>query len=305
MYQARFFGRVAAAATFLFILALSLAGLAQQYRPEQLMILVIGARSDGSDPDQTAVVDRLRALRGQPGLGELKMATMHFDRPREAEFAQKVLGIRPHDLPCLCLVQLDGALEVPTRKLYAIPRITRDSLRQAEGMTQYWTSVASNLGGPDSNGGLFTPDAPDAPGLGASLTQQPPPARPEPRPTETQHQLVAGIPMQPDSLLQSLNGNFIFYFQGDGNLVLYRVDRVPRLAVWTSRTERKDGQTLLLGADGVLRLFDDRDELLWKSSNEGLYARYYLQMQDDGNAVIYRLEGRRSIPVWATKTAGR
>jgi len=304
MYQVSSFGRVAAAATFLFILALSLAGLAQQYRPEQLMILVIGARSDGSDPDQAAVVERLRALRGQPGLGQLKMATMHFDRPREAEFAQKVLGVRPHDLPCLCLVQLDGALEVPTRKLYAIPRITRDSLRQAEGMTQYWTSVASNMGGPDAPGGLFTPDAPE---VGANLTPptQAPPEQPARPSAVVQHQLVAGVPMQPDSFLESINRNFLFYFQGDGNLVLYRVDRVPRLVTWSSRTERKDGQTLLLGGDGVLRLFDSRDELIWKSSNEGLYARYYLQMQDDGNAVIYRQEGRRTTPVWATKTAGR
>lgn len=302
MNQARFSGRLAAAVTFLLFLALSLAGLAQQYRPEQLMILVIGARSDGSDPDQAAVVERLRELRGQPGLGELKMATMHFDRPREAEFAQKVLGIRPHDLPCLLLVQLDGALEVPTRKLYAIPRITRDSLRQAEGMTQYWTSVASNLGGADAGGGLFTPQVSE---VGANLTQSPPSVNVRPSTASPRHQMVAGVPMQLDTYLESLNRNFLFYFQGDGNLVLYRVDRVPRVAVWSSRTERKDGQTLLLGGDGVLRLFDARDELIWKSSNEGLYARYYFQMQDDGNAVIYRQEGRRSVPVWATKTAGR
>lgn len=260
----------------------SVSAWSQPYRPEQLMILVVGARSDGSDPIQAEVIERLRQLRGQPGLGELKMATMHFDRPEEAQFAQQVLGIRPQHLPCLALVQLDGAGQMPTRKIYAIPKITLEGLRQAEGMTRYWSAADT---------ASFPP-----------ASQDPPPV---PEPARAPLQWVAGVPIQPNAFLESSNRRFRFYFQDDGNLVVYRTDGPKFEPLWASRSERKGGQVLLLSGDGVLRLFDAQDELIWKSSNAGLYARYFVQMQDDGNLVIYRIEGRRNTPVWATRTEGR
>nr|WP_294780959.1 hypothetical protein [uncultured Flavobacterium sp.] len=107
--------------------------------------------------------------------------------------------------------------------------------------------------------------------------------------------------------------------QPDGNLVLYKNGK----ALWSSRTDMNPGADLIMQDDGNLviylngkALWSSRYGLILKnklSVGETLYIgkslfsnnkRYELQMQSDGNLVLYDLISGGRKPIWATNTYG-
>ncbi|MFN8608459.1 MAG: hypothetical protein U0931_13060 [Vulcanimicrobiota bacterium] len=249
----------------LFLLTVQLAW-AQNLRPEQMMVLLIGSSASNPTPDQEAALARLKALRQQPSFRQLKIGTMHFDRPAEARFASQVLGVDRSQLPCLCLVQLDSQLQRPVRKLYSMPRITRQQLEQVEAMGRMWAQTAGDL---SSLGG--------------------------------RNRLLPGQPLRAGAAVNSLNGQYSFALQADGNLVLSR----SGTPIWASQTNGQGGTTLILGTDGILRLTAPNGQVVWQTRSSGSPGIYYFLVQDDGNAVIYLQEPGRTAVIWATETAGR
>ena len=249
----------------IFLLTVSL-GWAQNLRPEQMMVLLIGASVNKPTVDQQAVLARLKALRQQPAFRQLKIGTMHYDRPTEARFAAQVLGVDRSQLPCLCLVQLDNQLQRPVRKLYAMPRVTRQQLEQVEAMGRMWAQSA---------GGLSLPQL-------------------------ARNRLIPRQPLILGSSFSSLNGQYTFALQVDGNIVLARNGK----AMWASETNGQGGNVLMLGTDGILRLNAPNGQVVWQTRSSGSPGNYFLEMQDDGNAVIYLQEPGRTVFIWSTETAG-
>ncbi|MBS2037227.1 hypothetical protein JST97_19725 [bacterium] len=239
---------------------------AQNLRPEQMMVLLIGNSASNPSADQAAALARLKALRQQPSFRQLKIGTMHFDRPAEARFASQVLGVDRSQLPCLCLVQLDSQLQRPVRKLYSMPRVTRQQLEQVEAMGRMWAQTAGDL---SSLGG--------------------------------RNRLLPGQALQPGGVVNSLNGRYSFSLQTDGNIVVSNAGR----PIWASQTNGQGGSALTLGTDGVLRLSAPNGQVVWQTRSSGSPGIYYFLMQDDGNAVIYLQEPGRTAVIWATETAGR
>lgn len=241
--------------------------LAQTLRPEQMMILLIGASTNNPTADQQAALARLKALRQQQAFRQLKIGTMHFDRPAEARFAAQVLGVDRSQLPCLCLVQLDSQLQRPVRKLYAIPRVTRQQLEQVEAMGRMWAQSAGALSSPQT----------------------------------ARNRLVPGQKLQVGGSLNSLNGEYSLALQSDGNLVLSRHGN----PLWGSETNGQGGVLLNMGPDGILRLTAPNGQVVWQTRSSGSPGNYFLEMQDDGNAVIYLQEPGRTVFVWSTETPRR
>jgi hypothetical protein len=267
------------------LLVCSWLGLAQSFRPEQLMVLVIGASAARPDPDETAVVQRLQQLRQQSNLRQLKMASMHFDRPKEAQFAQTVLGVRKTDLPCLVLVQLDKAQKVPVRSLYSMPRVTRQSLQQVDQLAAQWSATAG-LAPSSGMPPLSTRTPGTQPGAG------------EPSRLNNDGSAMA--------MGQSLRvPNYSLQLQPDGNLVLCRASARGFTPIWSTDTAQSGASVLKLGPDGILRLTSSDGRTVWHSPNQGVYGTYYLLLQPDGNLVIYRVERQGVVGVWHTNTNER
>ena len=249
------------------LLVLAQMAWAQNLRPEQMMVLLIGASAGNPTPDQQAVLARLKALRQQQSFRQLKIGTMHFDRPAEARFATQVLGVDRSQLPCLCLVQLDSQLQRPVRKLYSIPRVTRQQLEQVESMGKL---------GAQSSGSWSLPQL-------------------------ARNRLIPGQTLQAGGSITSLNGRYTFALQSDGNLVLSR----HGTPLWGSQTNGQGGVLLTMGPDGILRLTAPNGQLVWQTRSSGSPGNYFFEMQDDGNAVVYLQEPGRTVFIWSTETPGR
>lgn len=251
---------------FLILLLTASCAWSQSLRPEQMMILLIGASAQKTDPDQAAVLAQLKALRQQPAFKQLKIGTMHFDRPAEARFATQVLGVDRGQLPCLCLVQLDSKLQRPLRKLYSMPRITRKQLDLVESMGKVWNQTA---------------------GLSAFAA------------TVLSRRLVPGQSLKINQSVNSTNGRYHFVLQDDGNVVLYNQDR----SIWASETSGRGGTLLRFTDRGLLQLCNPGGEVIWQTPGAGSKGNYFFEMQEDGNAVIYMNNPGQQRPVWATETA--
>lgn len=285
----------------LFVGLLSLAFCAQVYRPGQLMLLVIGSSASRPDSNQQALLQRVQALRMSPGLNSLKVATMHFDRPREAAFARQVLGVSARQLPCVCLVELDAAEVRPVRSLYSWPSVTGARLAEVDQMAEMWSQMA-NAPLP-----LLTPQAP--PVAIAPPFQAPqeaffqPAGWSAPRPSSQERdRLLAGMNMPVNSWLRSPNGCYGCLFQQGGNLVVYRFDRTPYQPMWNSMTDSRGGVNLRLSNDGVLRMYGSAHQIIWEAGDAGAFSHCYLRMQDDGNLVVYRENGNGMTVAWASNS---
>lgn len=289
--------------SLLFLSLLSLAFSAQPYRPGQLMLLVIGRSASRPDADQQALLQRVQALRNSPGLQGLKVATMHFDRPREASFAKQVLGVSAQQLPCVCLVELDAAEARPVRSLYSWPSVTGARLAEVDRMADTWSQLA-NVPMP-----LLTPQAPpvtyQAPPQRVvfQAPQEPPITWVAPSAAPADHdRLLAGMTMPVNTWLRSPNGRYGCLFQQTGNLVVYRFDRNPYQPMWNSMTDSRGGVNLRLSNDGVLRMFGAAHQVIWEAGEPAAYCHCYLRMQDDGNLVIYRENGNGMSVAWASNS---
>jgi hypothetical protein len=99
--------------------------------------------------------------------------------------------------------------------------------------------------------------------------------------------------------LVSENGRYLLVYQGDGNLVLYRIAENPWRPLWASNTAGTSIGMAVMQGDGNFVIYDARGEPVWSSGTpDAPGAR--LVLQNDGNLVLYDSE---QIPRWNTETA--
>jgi len=112
--------------------------------------------------------------------------------------------------------------------------------------------------------------------------------------------LFVGDEMRPDDELRSRSGEFTLKMQGDHNLVVYRGGQ----ALWDSG--QKGGRYMVLQEDGNFVQYrnDGRNDPSWASGSNDKPVDFAI-MQDDGNFVLYngRPDGEKK-PIWATGTDG-
>jgi hypothetical protein len=106
----------------------------------------------------------------------------------------------------------------------------------------------------------------------------------------------------PDTILSrdegvtSCSGRFFLVHQSDGNVVLY--DNQNGSALWSTRTDGRSSESVIMQGDGNLVLYAPGARALWSSGTHG-NAGAWLAVQDDGNVVLYSSDRR---PLWATGT---
>jgi len=83
--------------------------------------------------------------------------------------------------------------------------------------------------------------------------------------------------------------------QGDGNLVLYRIDGS---ALWSSGTSGTAGRIAIMQDDGNFVIYSGGGSPIWATGTGG-YNGAELALQDDGNLVLYA----GGTPIWATGTS--
>ncbi len=132
--------------------------------------------------------------------------------------------------------------------------------------------------------------------LGLAAIASPTPSA-SPTPEKSPERLSVGTDLPAGSMLESPNQRFRFAVQTDGNCVLYRVEDGKLIPIWGTET-KGSGARLTLDNRGRIRVLSGAGQVLW-SSPEHRNADYQLQIQDDGNLVIYRREGNNGIPVWS------
>ncbi|XP_072994326.1 mannose-specific lectin-like [Typha latifolia] len=90
-------------------------------------------------------------------------------------------------------------------------------------------------------------------------------------------------------------GSYTFIIQNDCNLVLYDSGK----AVWASGTSGQGaGCRLDMQSDGNLVIYNRNNNPVWASNTNIGQGSYYLVLQSDRNAVIYATKGA----IWATGT---
>lgn len=109
--------------------------------------------------------------------------------------------------------------------------------------------------------------------------------------------LAAGERLLANQYLQSINGSYRLYLQGDGNLVLRNA---ASTALWSSATNGKGAVRLDLQGDGNLVLYTASGQAVWATGTNGKGANRAI-LQDNGNFVLYTAS---NLSVWATGTGG-
>ena len=106
------------------------------------------------------------------------------------------------------------------------------------------------------------------------------------------HRLFSGARLLSGHQLMSANGRYRLSYQTDGNLVLY--DDVERTAPWTSKTVGTSPGYAMMQNDGNFVIYDGqtRDQFVTGSTGN---PNAHLQVNDDGNLVVYRSNGK---PAW-------
>ncbi len=99
--------------------------------------------------------------------------------------------------------------------------------------------------------------------------------------------------------IKSPNGQYIFRLQNDGNFVLYKVASPTDKILWTSKTKNPYVWDVTMYEGGELVIEDSEDYPIWSTPTGGNPGAY-LQLQNDGNAVIYRAKG---VALWRPNTA--
>jgi hypothetical protein len=121
--------------------------------------------------------------------------------------------------------------------------------------------------------------------------------------------LEPGQTLRPGHSLYSENGNYSLWMQTDGNVVLYYghdsddPNFAPSDAHWATHTG--PGQFtpsgLIMQTDGNLVLYDTSNQARWASGTSN-HPGAYLNMQDDGNVVVYPAGAVYNNALWATNT---
>lgn len=116
--------------------------------------------------------------------------------------------------------------------------------------------------------------------------------------------IATGNIMHPDDLLNkniylmSNDGRFKFVYQGDGNLVLYRMR--DGQALWNSHTQGHTTGVVQMQRNGDFVLRNSMREYLWTAQTTG-HSNSTLVVQNDGNVVVYCPNHGA---VWNTETNG-
>lgn len=113
----------------------------------------------------------------------------------------------------------------------------------------------------------------------------------------TKYQLTTGQSLLPGQYLLSQDTKSVLALQTDGNGVLYK----DFVAVWSTKTAKRQVSRLTMQSDGNLVLYDTTGKALWSSGTAG-NSNAHLTLQTDGNLVIYSAGGS---PLWSTATNGR
>ena len=100
---------------------------------------------------------------------------------------------------------------------------------------------------------------------------------------------MAGTELRGGSWLASPNGQYRLAMQADGNLVLYWEGH----PLWASSTAGHPGAFLAMQADGNLVVYEGNRPIWSSGTDRGGNARYYLSLQDNGNA-HHLLAGRKA-----------
>ena len=109
--------------------------------------------------------------------------------------------------------------------------------------------------------------------------------------------LSVGEQLNANEYLASADGNYRFYLQGDGNLVLR--DWSTRDSLWSSGTHGENGTYLILQGDGNLVLYTDSGSPVWASNTVGSGADR-LVLNNDGSLALYS----GSTAVWSVNGTG-
>lgn len=89
------------------------------------------------------------------------------------------------------------------------------------------------------------------------------------------------------SCLRSNNGRFLLNMQGDGNLVLYDIDKLVQL--WATATAGKSvSYAAVDGNSGSLELFDFSGRIVYSNNLNYGSGIYFLLVQDDGNFTLQK-----------------
>ncbi|BDI05278.1 hypothetical protein [Sphaerotilus microaerophilus] len=120
-------------------------------------------------------------------------------------------------------------------------------------------------------------------------------------PTATGDSMQPGQTLAPGQAIKSAGQAYLFVFQGDGNLVLYKIYAGGKQkALWSSGTCGRLADICIMQGDGNLVIYDPDGHAIWASNTWGKPGSH-LVAQDDGNVVIYRPGGQ---PTWSTGTYG-
>lgn len=106
--------------------------------------------------------------------------------------------------------------------------------------------------------------------------------------------LVAGQTLYPGDALWSPNHLYRLLMQSDGNLVLYSMP--GNKPFWATGTTRYPGSVLQMQGDGNLVVYAPGHVAVW-ASNTANHPGTVLQMQNDANAVLY---APGHVAIWAT-----
>lgn len=107
--------------------------------------------------------------------------------------------------------------------------------------------------------------------------------------------MASGAQLNQGQSLYSLDRRFQFFYQNDGNVVLYG----PAGAMWSSGTTGQVSNKLALQSDGNLVLYNGTTAI-WASNTSGKGSST-LTVQNDGNTVLSNSAGS----TWATNTGGQ
>jgi hypothetical protein len=110
-------------------------------------------------------------------------------------------------------------------------------------------------------------------------------------------QLSVNSALNSGQTLTSSDGRYRLAMQGDGNFVLYSINR----ALWASSTNGKPISKAVMQGDGNLVLYDAQSKPYWASNTPGRGSSR-LVLQDDGNLVIYNSSNHAT---WASNTNGQ
>lgn len=159
---------------FLLFILFTLVGQAQTIPAQRLLLLIAGPSGDRISPTEQSVVSYLNQLRGEYGLYDLQMGTMHFDRPQEASILKGNLGFNPQAGVTVGLVQLSDQ-GMPVRTIYKAENVTRSTLDQEHRKLLSQWSQLSEKPLPEA---LAMPAVPTNPANPPNTNSSPPPLNP-------------------------------------------------------------------------------------------------------------------------------